>query len=205
MAIDSEPEIGGAYGASQLGAGILRAGDLARGGLSRQRIMEMARRGDLVRLGRGLYARPDAPVTEGHALALVCAHAPAAVVCLLSALRLHGLGTQDPWQVWAMIETGARAPRMDYPPLRVVRAGGEAFRAGVEERRVEGVTVRVTGVAKTVADCFKYRSRVGLDVALEALRECLAERRASPDEIWRYARVCRVERVLRPYLEALSL
>ncbi len=127
------------------------------------------------------------------------------MICLASALQFHGLTTQNPWQVWALIERGARPPRMDYPPLNVVRAGGESFTAGIEEHLIEGVTVRVTCVAKTIADCFKYRNRIGLDVALEALKECLQERRADRASIRRYARICRVEQVIRPYMEALAI
>lgn len=188
-----------------LGDGILRARDLAAQGVSRKQIMYLAQEGALLRVGRGLYSRPDAIVTEHHTLAQVCARVPHSVICLASALQFHEIGTQNPWQVWAFIEKNARAPRLDYPPLRIVRASGEAFAVGVEEHLLEGVPVRVTCLAKTLADCFKYRSRVGLDVALEALKESLAERRVDRALLHYYARVCRVEQVMRPYLEALSI
>jgi predicted transcriptional regulator of viral defense system len=156
-------------------------------------------------VGRGLYSRPDATVTENHTLAQVCARVPHGVICLASALQFHQLTTQNPWQVWVLIEKGAHVPQLDYPPLNVVQAGGEAFSAGVEEHRIEGVTVRVTSVAKTIADCFKYRHRIGLDVALEALQEGLQDQRADRASIHHYARIGRVERIIRPYMEAFSL
>jgi predicted transcriptional regulator of viral defense system len=127
------------------------------------------------------------------------------VIGLASALQFHQLTTQNPWQVWVLIEKGTHIPQLDYPPLNVVQAGGEAFSAGVEEHRIEGVTVRVTSVAKTIADCFKYRHRIGLDVALEALQEGLQDQRADRAAIRHYARIGRVERIIRPYMEAFSL
>jgi predicted transcriptional regulator of viral defense system len=126
------------------------------------------------------------------------------VVCLLSALQFHGLTTQSPFEVWVAIANKARAPKMEYPPLRIVRFSGAALTEGVEKHRVDGVTVRVTSVAKTVADCFKYRNKIGLDVALEALREAWNAKRVSIDDLWHYAQVCRVANVMRPYLEALT-
>ena len=185
--------------------GLLRARDLTQQGLSRGQIMRLTQQGELVHVGRGLYSRPNADVTENHTLAQVCARVPQGVVCLASALQFHNLTTQNPWQVWLLIESHARAPQMDYPPLRLMRASGEAFIAGVAEQEIEGVTVRVTNVAKTVADCFKYRNKIGLSIALEALKESLRERRTDRATIRHYARVCRVERVMEPYLAALSL
>lgn len=188
-----------------LGDGMFRASALTQNGLSRKQIMHLTQQGALVRLGRGLYSRPDATVTENHTLAQFCARVPHGVICLASALQFHGIGTQNPWQLWALLEKGDRVPRMDYPPLHIVRASGDSFRAGVEEHVIEAVTVRVTNVPKTIADCFKFRNQVGLDVALEALKECLMERRADRASLRHYARICRVERVMRPYLEALSI
>jgi predicted transcriptional regulator of viral defense system len=185
--------------------GLLCPSDLARHGFSRGHIMRLTQKGDLLRVGRGLYSRPDATVTENHTLAQVCARVPQGTICLVSALQFHNLTTQNPWQVWLLIENHARAPKMDYPPLRLLRAGGEAFTAGVEEHQIEGVTVRVTNVAKTVADCFKYRNKIGLVIALEALKEALDEHRTDRATLRQYARICRVERVMAPYLEALSL
>jgi predicted transcriptional regulator of viral defense system len=190
---------------SLLDDGLLRASDLTQHGLSRGQIMRLTQQGELLRVGRGLYSRPDATITENHTLAQVCARVPQGVICLASALQFHNLTTQNPWQVWLLIESHARVPKVDYPPLRILRASGEAFTAGVEEHTVEGVTVRVTNVAKTVADCFKYRNKIGLAVALEALKEALGERRTDRAMLHRYARLCRVEHVMKPYLEALSV
>lgn len=185
--------------------GVLRARALVQSGLSRQRIQQLTEDGELVRLGRGLYSRPDAPMTENHDLAQVAARVPHGVVCLTSALQFHGLTTASPWRVHLLLPRGARSPRIESPPLALTYASDESYRAGVEEHRIEGVPVKVTSVAKTVADCFKYRSKVGLDMALEALKAALEERRTTRAEIRRYAQVCRVETVMRPYVEALSL
>jgi predicted transcriptional regulator of viral defense system len=129
---------------------------------------------------------------------------PKGIVCLISALNFHQIGTQLPADVWIALDRRSRRPALRYPPLHVVRFGGPALSEGIESHRIEGVRVRIYSVAKTVADVFKYRNKIGLDVALEALREAWRARRFTMDEIYRYARVCRVERVMRPYLEALA-
>jgi predicted transcriptional regulator of viral defense system len=185
--------------------GVLRARTLVAVGLSRQRIKELTDAGKLLRLGRGLYSLPDSPVTENHDLAQVTARVTHGVVCLASALQFHGLTTASPWRIHLMLPRGARPPHIDHPPLTVVYASRAAYEAGIEYHTVEGVSVKVTSVAKTIADCFKYRSTVGLDVALAALKQTLEERRATRAEIRRYAQICRVENVMRPYVEALSL
>ena len=184
--------------------GVIRVRELEERGVSRKQIMLLAQQGHLVHVGRGLYSLPDAVITENHTLARVCARVPAGIICLASALQFHNLTTQNPWQVWLMIERHARAPSLEYPPLRIVRAGGEAFTAGIESHRIEGVSVHVTCLAKTVADCFKYRNKIGLNIAMEALKECLRERRIDRASLHTYARICRVERVMQPYLEALT-
>jgi predicted transcriptional regulator of viral defense system len=143
-------------------------------------------------------------VSERYSLAEACKRVPQGVVCLLSALAFHDLSTQAPFEVWMAIHTKARSPHFEYPPLRIVRVSGPALTEGVEEHAVEEGTVRVYGVAKTVVDCFRYRYKIGLDVALEALRECRRDRRATMDEIWHYAKMRHVANVMRPYLEALS-
>jgi predicted transcriptional regulator of viral defense system len=136
-------------------------------------------------------------------LALAAAAVPKAVVCLVSALSFHGIGTQLPHEVWIALDRRSRRPALSYPRLRVHRFSGKALTDGIETHRIEGESVRVYGVAKTLADVFKYRNKVGLDVALEALRDAWRSRRFTMAAIDRYARVCRVERVMRPYLEAL--
>jgi len=183
--------------------GLLRPHDLAPLGIPRVALTRAVRRGQLERVGRGLYGLTERPVSAHCTLAEVARRVPKGVVCLLSALRFHDLTTQAPFQVWLAIDNKAATPRLDYPPLRLVRFSGVALTEGVEEHVVDGVTVRVTGVAKTVADCFKYRNKIGLDVALEALRDAWTGRRMTSDEIWHYAKVDRVANVMRPYLESL--
>ncbi len=184
--------------------GSFTAREVAGAGIHTQTLSRLVRAGTLERVARGRYRRSGAPITEHHGLALVAAAAPSAVVCLLSGLNFHGIGTQLPHEVWIAIDRRARRPALSYPRLRVMRFGGRALTEGIETHRIEGETVRVYNAAKTVADVFKYRNKVGLDVALEALREAWRARRFTMDEIHHYARICRVERVMRPYLEALA-
>lgn len=184
--------------------GLLRPRDLTALGLPRVVLTRLVRRRQLVRVGRGLYALPDRPVSEHASFAEVARKHPQGIVCLLSALHFHNLTTQLPFEVWLAIPNKARAPRMDYPPLRIARFSGPALTEGIEVHMIDGVPVRITGVAKTVADCFKYRNKIGLDVALEALREAWREKRVSTDELWRYAEPCRVANVMRPYLESIT-
>ncbi|WP_299429018.1 type IV toxin-antitoxin system AbiEi family antitoxin domain-containing protein [uncultured Meiothermus sp.] len=183
--------------------GILRASDLAPLEIPRTYLSRMVEQGRLVRLERGLYGLPGHSPGERHSLALVGRRVPGGTVCLLSALQFHGLTTQAPWEVWLGIEYGGRTPKLEYPPLRVVRYNPASFATGVETHSIEGVSVSVFNAAKTVADCFKYRRQVGLDVALEALKQGWQERRFKVDELLGYARINRVERVIRPYLEAI--
>ena len=182
--------------------GTLTSREARRNGIHSQVLSRLVGDGVLERVARGQYRLPDAPVTEHHALALAAGAVPEGVICLLSALAFHGIGTQVPSRIWIAVDRRARGPTVDWPPMRVVRFGGDALTSGVETHEVEGVQVRVFRPAKTVADLFKYRNKIGLDVALEALTEVWREGRAGVDELNRYARVCRVERVMRPYLEA---
>ncbi|MCC7352606.1 MAG: type IV toxin-antitoxin system AbiEi family antitoxin domain-containing protein [Anaerolineae bacterium] len=185
--------------------GILRPRDLPPYGISSSSIGRLYQRGEVERAGRGLYYFPDAEiVTEHHTLVEACKRVPHGVVCLLSALQFHNLGTQAPHQVWLAIDRKARRPQVDYPALRIVRFSGHALTEGVEVRTIEGVTVRIYNPAKTVADCFKYRHKIGLDIALEALREARRLRLSTNDELWHYAQVCRVANVMKPYLEAIG-
>lgn len=186
------------------GAALLRTRDLESRGLSRVAISRKLERGELIRVGRGIYAEPGYLGTEHSAIVQVARRAPRVVFCLLTALRLHGLTTQNPSDVWIAIGQKSHPPRMAYPRIRTVRFSPASLQAGVERRTIEGVEIQVTNVAKTVADCFKFRSKVGLDVALEALREARRARKASMDDLWTYARVDRVLNVMRPYLEAIG-
>jgi len=183
--------------------GILRSQDLENAGIPRVVLTRLHRGRRLIRLGRGLYTLPKTEITEKHSLAEVARRVPHAIVCLLSALRFHELTTQSPFQTWIAIDRKARKPRVKDMALKVVRFSGEARTYGVEEHIVENVTVRVTSAAKTVADCFKYRNKIGIDVAIEALRDYYRTRK-SRDAVWQAAKVCRVVSVMRPYMEAMA-
>lgn len=182
--------------------GTARSRDLEAAGVSRTRIRRLVESGQIERVGRGLYRRPGAPFTERRDLAEVARRVPRGVVCLLSALRFHGLTTQNPFEVWLAIDRKAWRPRVEHPPLRLIYLSGSAYREGVEEYEVEGARVRVFSAAKTVADCFKFRNKIGIDVAIEALREYRRVHPKQLDALWRFAEVDRVTRVIRPYLEA---
>lgn len=183
---------------------LLRGADAMGIGASPQLLINLQRAGRLVRVARGVYSLPDAPITEHQTLVEVCERVPKAVVCLLSALRFHDVGTQAPHQVWIALPESAHTPTLDYPVLRVVHLRGAAYSEGIEVTDDEGASIRVYGLAKTIADCFKFRQKIGLDVALEALKDAWQRRLVSIDDLTRHARVNRVERVMRPYLEALT-
>lgn len=183
---------------------LIRPRELEAHGIARTYLQLAVRRGMLKRIRRGLYMEPKVDITEHFTLSTVAKHAPKAVFCLLTALRFHNIGTQNPPEVWLAIDGKAHKPVLDYPRIRVVRFSGRAMTEGVEDHKVGNTVIRVTNPAKTVADCFKYRNKVGLDVALEASRECRRERKCSADTLWKYAKICRVANVMRPYLEAMS-
>jgi predicted transcriptional regulator of viral defense system len=184
--------------------GIVRPVDLEARGIPRAQLYHLVRTGLVQRLARGIYAASDHPLTAEHTLAHVAKRVPNAVVCLLTALRFHGLTTQAPAEVWIALPEKARKPRLDYPRVRVARFSGSALTEGIETYNIESVAVRVYSAAKTVADCFKYRNKIGLDVAVEALRDFNRRHRGGATELARYARVCRVTRVLQPYLDAME-
>ena len=185
-------------------AGMFRAHEMAKQGIPRVYLQRLEQQGLLVREARGLYVHPGAKITENHSLAEAAKRVSHGVLCLLSALRFHGLTTQAPSEIWLAIAWKARAPKKDAQPLRIVRMSGKALTEGVDQHQIEGVSVKIYNPAKTVADCFKYRNKVGLDAALEALRDYRRKHRGGMDELWRFAKICRVARVMRPYLEALS-
>jgi predicted transcriptional regulator of viral defense system len=183
--------------------GILRPRDLQTKGLPKDYLWRLHKQEKLEKVGRGMYAMPGAALSEHQTVVQAALRVPHGVVCLLSALRFHDLTTQSPFEVWMAIDVKARAPKEEIIPLRIVRFSGKALTAGVETHSIEGVKVRVYSPAKTVADCFKYRNKIGLDVAMEALKDCWRKKKATSDELWRYAKVCRVSHVMRPYLESV--
>jgi predicted transcriptional regulator of viral defense system len=182
---------------------VVRSRDLQRAGIHRSYLRQLVRRGEVERIERGLYSAKGF-ASEHLSLLEVSHKVPKGVICLLSALRFHEIGTQMPSEVWLAIDVKARSPKIKYPPVRVVRFSGEALRFGVQEHDIQGGTIRVYSPAKTVADCFKFRHKIGSDIAVEALRECLRKKNATVDQLWEAAKVCRVANVMRPYMESLA-
>jgi predicted transcriptional regulator of viral defense system len=183
--------------------GLFTSADARDAGVHSQELTRLLTTGVIQRVARGQYRFADRPITEHHALALAARTVPRGVICLLSALSFHGIGTQLPADVWIAIDTRARKPAVRQLALQIVRNSGPAFTEGVQIHRIEGEPVRVYSVAKTLADLFKFRNKVGLDVALEALREAWKERKFTMPALDRAAKACRVERVMRPYVEAV--
>lgn len=184
--------------------GLLRASDLDAISAPRVVLTRLTAAGGLEKVGRGLYRLPDAQVSEFEGLGTIATKVPQSVFCLLTALQFHELTTQLPRQIWIAMPRGSHSPRIDYPPVKMVQFTGDAYSAGIEEVERDGVRLRVYSVAKTVADCFKHRNKIGLDVALEALKDARARNKASVDDIWRFAKICRVANVMRPYLESVG-
>jgi predicted transcriptional regulator of viral defense system len=184
--------------------GLVRPVDLRARGISRADLQRLLRQGLVERRARGVYTAATHVPTAEHTLAQVSKRVPAAVFCLLTALRFHELTTQAPAEVWIALSEKARKPRLDFPRLRVARFSGPALVEGIERYRVEGVEIQVYSAAKTVADCFKYRNKVGVDVAVEALRDFSRRYRGGANELARFARICRVTRVMQPYLDAIA-
>ena len=183
--------------------GLLRVCDLTSRGLHPEYLRRLYQKGLVRREGRGLYIAADAEISVHYGLAQVAKRVSHGVICLLSALSFHEIGTQLPHQVWMAIDRRAARPKMQFPPLRVMRFSGAALTEGIETYQIEGVSVQIFNPAKTVADCFKYRNKIGLDIALEALKECILDRRTTMDDLWHFAKVCRMTNVMRPYMEAI--
>lgn len=187
--------------------GVISPREIEGMGISRQVLYRLFREGVFVRIGRGTYSLRDSDPTELHTHVGVMVAYPGAVVCLLSALQFHDLTTQLPHQVWIALDRRVdRKTRKTGKglPVKIVWFSGGAFSEGIETHRAEGIDLRVYNPAKTVADCFKYRNKIGLDVAIEALTDCIRRRKATRDQIWHYAKVCRVANVIRPYMEAIG-
>ncbi len=184
--------------------GILRPRDLDDMGVPRIYLTRLTASGQLEKAGRGLYRLPENPFSEQESLIAVATRVPQAVFCLLTALQFHELTTQLPRQIWIAMPRGSHTPRIDYPPIKMIQFSSEAYAQGIEIHERDQVTLRVYGIAKTIADCFKHRHKIGLDVALEALRDARSHKKVSADDLWRYAKICRVANVMRPYLEAVK-
>lgn len=184
--------------------GVLRPTNLQDIDIPRVVLTRLTASGQLEKVGRGLYRLPDASISEQESLVTIAVKVPQAVFCLLTALQIHELTTQLPRQIWIAMPQGSHTPKIDYPPVKMVQFTGDAFSEGIEVIQADRVALRVYGVAKTVADCFKHRSKIGLDVAIEALKDALAQKKASANDLWRFAKICRVANVMRPYLETLG-
>lgn len=182
---------------------VLRAADVREHGLPPQLLLKMHQSGKLQRVARGLYSLPDIEITEHQAALEVCQRVPKAVLCLLSALQFHEVGTQMPHEVWIALPEGTQTPALDYPTLRIARLRGAAYSEGIETVMAHGAPIRVYSVAKTVTDCFKFRNKIGLDVALEALKDAWRQRKITMAEVTRFAKINRVEKVMQPYLETV--
>lgn len=182
----------------------VRTAEIVAAGLSNQAITRLVRQGELEKVGRGLYRLQDAPISEYHGLIHAIKGAPKAVVVLLSALRFHEIGTQSPFQVWLQLPLNSPTPKIEWPPVRIIRTSVDAlFKEGVAFHSISGERVPVTTPARTVADCFKHRSKLGIDVCVEALRETLRDRKATIGEIGEMGKLLRVYSLMRPYLEAM--
>jgi predicted transcriptional regulator of viral defense system len=177
---------------------------LIAAGIPNNYLTRLVKSGQIQKLGRGIYATETLPASEHISLLEVSCKAPKAVICLLSALRFHAIGTQNPHEIWIAIDVKAWTPRIDSPAVHIARFSGEALNFGIEKRRISGLELQVFSPAKTVADCFKFRNKIGVDVALEALRDCYRQKKASMEELWEAAKICRVANVMRPYLESLN-
>jgi predicted transcriptional regulator of viral defense system len=183
--------------------GVLRARDLDPYGIPHSYLSRLTRQGLLQRIERGVYVLPDAPITTHHSLAEAATRVPNGVVCLLSALNFHQLTTQTSFEIWLAIGNKAWKPQVEALPLRFVRFSGPAYTEGIEVYTVDGVPVKIYEEAKTVADCFKYRHKIGLDLCLEALRNGLRRRKFSVDQLSHFAKICRVHNIIKPYIEAM--
>jgi predicted transcriptional regulator of viral defense system len=184
--------------------GVLRAKDLYAYDIPREYLKRLVNKGLLIKLARSIYALPDVQLSEHHSFAQVAATMPDSVICLLSALSYHGITTQLPSKVWVAIPRDQKRQRkIDYPPIRLCIYSEKAYEAGIEHHKIDGRNVNIYGVAKTIADCFKYRNKIGLDVALEALQDAWRQRLFTMAEVEKYAAICRVKQVMRPYLEGL--
>lgn len=183
--------------------GIVKTSTAIREGIHPRTLYEMRDKGIVETLSRGLYRLADLQPLNNQDLIAVALRIPNGVVCLISALAFHDMTTQVPHEVYIAVDRVSRPPQVDYPPVRVFRFTGEAFKSGIESHKTEGVQLRVYSPEKTLADCFKYRNKIGLDTAIEALKLYREKKRFKVDDVMRFARVCRIEKIMRPYLEAL--
>lgn len=183
---------------------LFRLSEAKQAGIHPEAVRRLTSRGQLARIGRGLYALPSMEPTEHHTLAEVAKCVPKGIVCLLTALRFHALGTQNPRDVWLAVDRRAGIPKIDFTPVNIIRMSGAAISTGIEEHDIDGVRVRITSPARTVVDCFKFRNKIGIDVAVEALKDYRRLRKGTVDALWQQADRLRMSNVIRPYWDAMS-
>jgi len=183
--------------------GVLRMSEALKTNIHRRMLYSMLEAGIIEKLGRGLYRLADLPPLGNPDLVSVSLKIPNGVICLISALSYYEITTQVPHEVYVALDRGSEAPRLAHPPIRIFWFSGQAFTHGTQTYKIDGVPVRIYSPEKTIADCFKYRNKIGLDTAIEALKLCRQKKHFKSEEVMRFARVCRVEKVMRPYLEAL--
>lgn len=182
---------------------IISSKQLSSEGIHRETIRRLLEAGEIVSIARGLYSSSQFIPDENFTFIVAQKIVPKGIICLLSALSFHEIGTQNPSEVWIAIERGTRTPKVEDFPVQISLFSGEAYSRGIEEHTVDGVVIRVYSIAKTIADCFKYRNKIGLDVSIEALKDVIQTKRTSVDEILHFSRICKVERVIKPYMESL--
>jgi predicted transcriptional regulator of viral defense system len=183
--------------------GLIRSSDLNDPGIPRAYLTRLVQAGRLEKTGRGIYQLPNQPLTENAGMEILATKVPQVVFCLLTALQFHELTTQLPRQVWITMPQGSHPPKIDYPPIKMTQCAPKYFTDGIEIHRRNEHEFRVYSVARTIADCFKHRNKIGLDVALEALRAALAQKKVNANDLWNFAKIDRVTNVMRPYLEVL--
>ncbi len=184
--------------------GIIRSIDLKEIGIPRAVLTRLVMNEQLIRVGRGLYRLPETDLSEYESLTAIATKVPQAIFCLLTALQFHGLTTQIPRQVWITMPQGSHTPQIDYPRINMIQASTMTYSEGIEIHERDNITLRIYSIDKTIADCFKHRNKIGLDVALEALKDAKEQKKTSPDKLWRFAKINRVANIMRPYLEALE-
>ena len=184
--------------------GVIRSLDLKEKGIPRVILTRLKTKGLLEKVGWGLYRLKNANYSEHESLITIAAKVPQAVFCLLTALQFHGLTTQLPRKVWIAMLQKSHVPKIDYPPIKMVLYSGKAFSSGVESHKKRKVTIQVYSIEKTIVDCFKHRNKIGIDVAIESLKDAKEKQKVSIEKLWKFAKICRVTNVMRPYLESLD-
>jgi len=182
---------------------IIRSKELDALGISREVLRRLVQEGEVIQLGRGIYTHSETELNEHSQLAEISKRVPHGVICLISALHFHNLSTQIPFEIWIALEKGRGNPQISYPPLQTVHLSGAGFHQGIVHHTISGVTVPIYNIPKTVIDCFKFRNKIGLDVALESLREALRHKHTTRDQLWKMAKACRMSSVIKPYLEIM--